>query len=548
MKFLEAHRVVEEFEGGPERRCFIGMSGTADPLFLYLRAAGAQRGIEVVPEAAPFGTLRQSVLSGGNLAPAGADERWILTPWDLVPELDWRTGFPDVAGVSDLEAEAQRFLQAVGQERLSKSFYLAAPIPPIHPHPDETAFLARSLLQELSASGATIWSPERFSLSSYLHSGFPLASGELGAAARELVASLIDGSAEPMKVLVTDLDGVLWDGIIGDDGPEGVECSPEGRGYRHFLYQSFLLKLKREGGILAAVSRNDPAVVEEAFERVPLSVEKEDFVSVLATYGAKSTCLRELAEGLNLGLDSFVFVDDNPVELAEVQEALPSVNTVRFPDSLDAFGGFLDRLAGLFAKHRLTPEDRKRTDYYRQRLEGMVPSGAEGADLTAFLQDLQMVLTIRDRTHGNRDRVVQLINKTNQFNLNGIRRSDEEVRGMLEEGGKLFGASLRDRTGEHGEILACLLDGEGRVRSLVMSCRVFQRRVEHAFLQWLLKEQGGSKELEFRVTERNEPLRHFLRSLGADQPEHEGWVGLEGMGEDADSPEVDGLFKLETPA
>jgi FkbH-like protein len=106
---------------------------------------------------------------------------------------------------------------------------------------------------------------------------------------------------------------------------------------------------------------------------------------------------------------------------------------------------------------------------------------------------------------------VQLINKTNQFNLNGRRFTDEEVGTMLATGGSLYTATLDDRTGSHGEILACLMDERGRVRSLVLSCRVFQRRVEHAFFVWLLRRIGATIELDFAATERNTPLREFLK-------------------------------------
>ncbi len=141
----------------------------------------------------------------------------------------------------------------------------------------------------------------------------------------------------------------------------------------------------------------------------------------------------------------------------------------------------------------------------------MAPSEAQGADLSTFLRGLDMTLTLHDRTTGDRARAVQLINKTNQFNLNGRRVTDEEVGVTVANGGRLYGASLTDRSGSHGEILACLIDANGVIRSLVMSCRVFQRRVEHAFFAWLAGQDSPPGALDFAETERNEPTRQFLK-------------------------------------
>jgi FkbH-like protein len=151
---------------------------------------------------------------------------------------------------------------------------------------------------------------------------------------------------------------------------------------------------------------------------------------------------------------------------------------------------------------------------YRRRLAGMAPSDLGGSDLTSFLQDLEMRLEVVERTRGDRARAVQLINKTNQFNLNGRRVTDAEIEQVLSTGGRLFTATLRDRNGSHGEILACVVTPEGVIRSLVMSCRVLQRRVEFAFLAWLAEQQIPVKLLEFEATQRNEPFRNFLRQAG----------------------------------
>jgi FkbH-like protein len=157
----------------------------------------------------------------------------------------------------------------------------------------------------------------------------------------------------------------------------------------------------------------------------------------------------------------------------------------------------------------------------------MAPSDLEGADLTEFLRQLQMQLTIRDCTSGDRQRAVQLINKTNQFNLNGIRLTDDAVQEHLSSGSRLLTGHLQDRTGSHGEILACMIDESGTIQSLVMSCRVFQRRVEYAFMTWLAEKDIRPKTMRFAATEKNEPLRRFLAEPAFSSPDSGGIVSID---------------------
>jgi FkbH-like protein len=277
--------------------------------------------------------------------------------------------------------------------------------------------------------------------------------------------------------------------------------------------------LRSEGALLAAVSRNDAEIAMLPFRAGGMPLGEEDFVAIVASYNAKSAQIAELASHLNLGLDSFVFVDDNPVELTEVSLALPDVRCVPFPRQADALAGFLSELSSLFGRREVTAEDRDRTKLYRRRLEGLTPSATSGADISQFLKDLDMTLTLHDRSHGDRTRAVQLINKTNQFNLNGRRVTESEVADVVDAGGRLYSASLSDRSGSHGEILACLVSADGVVTAFAMSCRVFQRRVEHAFLAWLASQPHPLAAIDWAPTPRNEPFAQFLRELtGAEAP------------------------------
>jgi FkbH-like protein len=507
MSFLSATRALREFAGGPEWRVLFGMSGTADPFLLYLRAAAAQRGRSAHVRTLPFNTLPQALLDPPR---DGEQEVFILLPWDLAPELDWRSGVP-AAGVDPdaILARAEAMMTTLATRRATL-VYLAAPLPPLALDVDANRAFAHRLEGMALAAGAYRLAPDSFSLAAYLASGCPASGGAVEAIAEAVVARALDPAPESAKVLVTDLDATLWAGVIGDDGVDGIRCGPEGEGYPHFVFQSMCRRLRMDGVLLAAVTKNEPATAVAPFRAGVTALGEDDFVAILASWHAKSAQIRTLAEQLNLGLDAFVFVDDNPVELAEVAAALPGVRCVPFPPTVAELPHLLDRVAGHFRRGVVTAEDRERTALYRRRLAGMAPTEAAGADLTGFLRALEMRLTVHDRSTGDRTRAVQLINKTNQFNANGRRWAEDEVAAVLAGGGRLITATLDDRTGSHGEILAALVESSGEIGAMVMSCRVFQRRVEHAFLAWLLETSAAPTAIRYAGTPKNGPLQTFL--------------------------------------
>jgi FkbH-like protein len=524
MSFLEAHKIVAGFKGGTPLPFLLGISGTLDKLDVFLRASAAKRGRSVAVRTLPFNTLGQSLLAAQR---TGETEVFLLFPWDLVPEADWRSGLPRSAcDASELRVSAEATLRRLAKRSGARLLYVPAPIPPLFSDPAAGKALEAWLTASACQLGAQLLPSDTFSLGSYLANGSPFAGTRLAPVADAIVAAAIGDSVQPCKVLVTDLDNVLWGGIIGEDGLENIRYAPEGAGYRHFLYQSFLLKLKREGALLAAVSRNDPELANAPFASGRMTMRADDFIIIAASYSAKSALILQIARQLNLGVDSFVFVDDNPIEIQEVSAAVPGIRTMSFPANDDGLPEFFGNLAALFPQTVTTSEDAERTEMYRRRLGGLVPDTTKGADLTDFLMGLEMSLAIHDRTHGDRTRAVQLINKTNQFNLNGRRVVDEEVEVLLRGEGRLYTATLADRTGSHGEILACLIDANGVVRSFVMSCRVFQRRVEYAVFAWLAVQRDPPRALEFVATPRNEPIQQFLRDP-AFHPRSDNLIGVD---------------------
>jgi FkbH-like protein len=483
----------------------VALSGVGDPLALYVRAAGAKMGVGLEPSFLPFNTLTQHLLTETD----DTAEVMLLLPWDLAPEFDWRSGIPNTADEAEILMRARATAESI-ERRNAAVVYLPAPIPPVFGDARRSKEVLARLRGIAAGIGAVELPAEVFSLGSYFGTGCPVAGASLGRVAAVLVEHALRPKREPAKVLVSDLDNVMWRGVVAEDGLAGIEFGPHGGGYRHFIYQTLLARLKREGVLLAAVSRNDPEVALAPFRSGHMVLKEEDFVAIVASYHAKSAQVEALATQLNLGLDAFVFVDDNDVELVEMGLALPSVRLEAFRGRDDELPVLLDRISGHFPHKVVTAEDRERTELYRRQLAGMVPSTAQGADLRAFLQGLEMTLALHDRSNGDRARAVQLINKTNQFNINGRRLADEEVERVLADGGQLITATLNDRNGTHGEILAILMDSAGAVKSMVMSCRVFNRQAEFAFLRWLAARPSPPVVFEVAETPRNEPARKFL--------------------------------------
>lgn len=511
MKFLQAHGLLKGFTSEKHKRLKLVMSGQPENLTLFIRAEFALRGIDCQVDTIPFNTLHQYLL-----IPQASEvqEVFLLFPWDILPALDWRSGASE--GVAESYKIAQQLdkMADLLQHRNASFFYIQAPTLPLHTNLADTQSLHKSLLALMLQLRADIFPATFFSLNSYLHFGAPFASNQCGDLAEKICTVLLPKVSAPKKLLITDLDNVMWAGVIGEDGLQGIQYAPEAVGYPHFIYQTLLRKLKGEGVLLAAVSKNDPDLARAPFHQ-PLSVLKEDdFVTILASYQEKAMQIAALVEQLNLGLDACVFVDDNPVEIAAVKQHLPSVHCLTFPAKVDELIDFFAQLDVLFSNPNLTQEDKNRTSLYRTRLAGMAPVTSGEVNLENFLRELEMVLQIFDRSASQQERAIQLINKTNQFNINGIRFTEAEVHRVLEEGGRLLTASLKDKHGDHGEIVACLLGRDEKILALVMSCRVMQRKVEHAFLGWLANNILGNDHLclQFLATDRNTPVQHFLKA------------------------------------
>ena len=289
------------------------------------------------------------------------------------------------------------------------------------------------------------------------------------------------------KALVLDLDNTLWGGVIGDDGMEGIEIgqgSPLGEAYAAF--QDYARELSRRGVILAVCSKNDEANALEPFEKHPdMVLRRADIASFVANWSDKAGNIRAIAQELNIGLDSLVFVDDNPFERNLVRQELPMVAV---PEVSDDPTGYIKAIAdaGYFEGLAVTGEDRERTNQYQgNKARDSLKESA--TDLTAYLRGLEMRLIWKRFDRVGLQRIVQLINKSNQFNLTTRRYTDEDIIAVMADP-DAFGLQLRllDRFGDNGVIaivIGRLLENmDLDIDTWLMSCRVLGRQVEPATL------------------------------------------------------------------
>ena len=342
----------------------------------------------------------------------------------------------------------------------------------------------------------------------------------------DLVARLIAAArGKSKKCLVLDLDNTLWGGVIGDDGIEGIVLGHDsGVGEAHLALQRYAKTLMDRGVILAVCSRNDPAIVEAAFRDHPeMVLKRSDFAAFAANWNDKVTNLETIADQLNIGLDSLVFVDDNPAERAHVRASLPMVAVPELPADP---AHFVRRIAeaGYFEAVSFTREDHERArQYSANKNRASLRNAAGGMD--AFLQQLGMSVDFGPVTSLNIARATQLINKTNQFNTTTIRLSESEVAALAAVPGSiLLQFRLIDKFGDNGIVSVMIVvpaEGEAGVLDMViwvMSCRVFGRQLEEEALNIVVEaaRRRGARTLRatFKATAKNAVIKDLFAKLG----------------------------------
>ena len=318
------------------------------------------------------------------------------------------------------------------------------------------------------------------------------------------------------KCLVLDLDNTLWGGVLGDLGADGILCADTDYPANAYAdFQRAVLALRSRGILLAVASKNDASLVEEAFtKRVNMPLRREHISDWEVHWGPKPESLQRIASRLNFGLDSLVFLDDNPAEVDLVRMSVPQVRAYLMPSRSEQFVDFLANLED-FDQLEISAEDLRRAEMYEVRKK-QADLAAAATDLESFYRSLGTVLEPEPAGPSNLDRIVQLIGKTNQFNLT-TRRHDKAV--LLERtarGSELWAFRASDVHGDHGIIAVALLDFDKdacTVDTLLMSCRVIGRTLETAILHFLEERAFGRGAAfirgEYIPTAKNGPCRDF---------------------------------------
>lgn len=546
MKLIEALTILSRDPSSEpvRRRYFLACGFTPLHLTTFIRAHAA-----LCDPAAS-----SEILTGlygdmvGNLERArteSVEAALVVVEW---PDLDSRLGVRQLGGWSpsnlhDILRSAESTLTRIQAELAPLAQHCPVllcmptlPLPPIAFTPLRQGSSFELRLKEL-ASSLAVWaaglpgvrvlsmqyldhnSPpgERFDIRSELSAGFPYCLSHASALG-ELFGALM-AVPRPKKGVITDLDGTLWRGVLGDDGIDGISWDLDGHSAVHGLYQQFLCSLADAGILVGVASKNDPELVQEAFGRRQLHIPADKIFPFQVHWGAKSESVRRILQDWNIGPDSAVFVDDSPMELGEVRAAHPEVECLLF-DGRDADSVYrlMHYLRDSFGKAYLQAEDTLRSASLKtSRL--LAETESAGAQ-EKFLRECQGTIEFKSGELSD-PRAFELVNKTNQFNINGRRYTDLSWRAYLQAPGAfLLTASYHDKFGPLGKVAALLgrttPSSEIVIDSWVMSCRAFSRRIEHHCLHYLFESMGAEAVVvDWEETPRNGPTRDFLSSFPA---------------------------------
>ena len=511
----------------------ISSSFTSEPIQQFLEFWGREIGYQADIEFASYNQIFQSLHDPHSLfAKNRAGANVILLRWQ------------DLGSSALIEENGGSLIQAITRAQMSVPLIVASCLgSPAFLGDAATARAAPQLDQQLSDAleglGHThciTGSEQRllypvesyYSLVSDELAHIPYTPEYFAAIATAIVRKIDCLRRTPSKVIVLDLDNTLWDGVVGEDGLEGVRIDAS-----RVEMQRFLLNQRANGMLLAIASKNNEEDAWEVFVRRPeMVLKQEHFVAWRINWDTKSANINAMARELSLGLESFIFIDDDRKEIAEVETNLPQVRTLRLPSSsseiIPAFRHFWP-----FDQTRVTAEDKKRSENYQQE-KARSQVLREAKSLEDFIANLDLRINIEQFRPEMLGRVSQLTQRTNQFNTTTIRRNESELKGLLDSGSRqCVTIAVADRFGDYGNVGAVLysLTSESlEVGSFLLSCRALGRGVEHQIVRHLgdIAQRHHLPEvwLRFETTKKNAPARRFLESLPATRGQETGGVEI----------------------
>jgi FkbH-like protein len=512
-------------------RLAVSANFTAEPIRQVLAFWGRELGTEFVISFAPYNQILQTVLSPDS--DFGQNQHGVNVVLCRYEDLGQFERYDDDA-LRQMEANARELAQELRSSRARLSVPLIFCLCPPSPDFASDAACAASLARARAELDAALFQVPGVQCinDSELGRLYPVenwydAEGErlgripyteqyfaaLGTAIVRRAQALFRA---PYKVIAVDCDNTLWQGICGEDGPAGVTLDPARR-----KLQEFLLEQREAGMLLVLASKNNQQDVFDTFEAHPeFPLQLRHFTAWRLNWESKAASLAAMADELNLGLDSFIFIDDNPKECAEVAEGAPEVLPIALPADLSDLPQFLHHVWA-FDHPVITEEDRQRSTVFAQSLE-FGRAVRKAASLQEFIAGLNLRVDLQPLDQERLGRVAQLTQRTNQFNCTTIRRTESEIQALLAGGGwRCYTAEVSDRFGEYG--LVGVLIAERRrdelyVDTFLLSCRALGRGVEHRMLSALaeraLDDGVYTVAVAFRPTAKNFPAAQFLESIG----------------------------------
>lgn len=513
-------------------------TSTSELLAELLPAAGLAAGLGIEVTQAPYGQVEQELLDPRSATCRERPDYVLLVPGtdDLaLGELAGRE--PDDVVASAVQRWS-RLWDAARDAGIGVCQYLFPP-PAADPFgaaalrfPESPSSVVARVNAQLRAGGEVVlvdcerlaaehglrdWRDDRF----WFAARQAISLAALPAVARATAAALAADQGLSRRCVVLDLDNTLWDGVVGEEGIDGVGLPASPRGEAFAAFQDHLLTLYRRGVALAVATKNDAELARRAIAGVPgMRLRPEHLAAVVADWRPKSEQLREIASRLSLGLDSLAFADDNPAERLEVRRALPQVDVVDLPVNPS---DYVAALAGrpTLEPGRLTSADRQRNASYAA-LRTAAELRERTTSLEDFLDDLAMEAVVRPVDEALLPRVAQLLRKTNQFNLTTRRWTEQEAAALAADPRWIcLTLSLRDRLADHGVVGVGFVELHGEeavVDTLLLSCRVIGRTAERLLLGELGRAAAarGCTTLVgcYRATDRNALVAELYPRLG----------------------------------
>lgn len=334
---------------------------------------------------------------------------------------------------------------------------------------------------------------------------------------------LLKVTGKAKKAVIFDCDNTLWKGILGEDGYDGIDMSEHSKiGGIYHQVQNMAVWLSKHGILIGLCSKNNPEDVADVIERHPdMALENENIVITQVNWNDKASNLRSIAETLNIGLDSLVFVDDSDFEINLIKEQLPQVLCMQVPEAIYDYPAKLGEIINTYFFFSDSKADLDKTNQYKQQAERAKQKG-KFTDITDYLRSLEMEVTFGVDKAEEAERVAQLTQKTNQLNVCTTRYTQAQIEAIKESRNQSYiSLSVKDKFGDSGltgVAIVSYVDGKGRIDDFLMSCRVMGRNIEFSFVDYIMFFLIGHGckivETQYIPTQKNKPVSDFFEKCG----------------------------------